>query len=63
MRSIYAKEREFLEQFITVLTHIESEYPTDAFFFEVIPVPPPNIRPVRIRLIEKTSDTNKTRRI
>lgn len=36
-----------MEQFLSVLTNIKCEYPTDVFFFEVIPVPPPNVRPVR----------------
>lgn len=48
MRNIWAEEQEFLEQFVSVLTDINSEYPTDAFFFEVIPVPPPNVRPVSV---------------
>lgn len=46
MRNIWAHEREFLGQFISVLSDIQSDNPTDVFFFEVIPVPPPNVRPV-----------------
>lgn len=47
LRNIWTKESDFLEQFISVLTDIKCEYPTDAFFLEVISVPPPNVRPVR----------------
>lgn len=51
MRNIWKEEQEFLEQFISVLSDIKTDNPTDAFFFEVIPVPPPNVRPVRLRYL------------
>nr|XP_022906848.1 DNA-directed RNA polymerase I subunit RPA1 [Onthophagus taurus] len=46
LRSLYKNEKNFLHQLAPVLKTVKSENPTDIFFFEVIPVPPPNVRPV-----------------
>lgn len=46
LRQIWQKEKDFLQEFVSVLKDIKIEHPTDVFFFEVIPVPPPNVRPV-----------------
>ncbi|CAH1164054.1 unnamed protein product [Phaedon cochleariae] len=64
MRNIWKEEKYFLRQLVSVLAEIDIENPTDAFFFEVIPVTPPNLRPVNIvndRVLEnKQSQTYKT---
>lgn len=46
MRKIWAAEKEFLKHLLSVLDDIDIEHPTDVFYFEAIPVPPPNVRPV-----------------
>lgn len=46
MRQIWAEEEEFLGHILSVLNGVKCEHPTDVFFFEVIPVPPTNVRPV-----------------
>nr|XP_023017078.1 uncharacterized protein LOC111506283 [Leptinotarsa decemlineata] len=46
MRNIWKNEKDFLVQLISVLSDITMEHPTDALFFEVLPVPPNNVRPV-----------------
>ncbi|KAL3272242.1 hypothetical protein HHI36_022725 [Cryptolaemus montrouzieri] len=49
MREIWKKEKELLRNVVSVLEKIEGEEnPTDIFYFEVLPVPPPNVRPVNI---------------
>ncbi|CAG9861401.1 unnamed protein product [Phyllotreta striolata] len=60
MRRIWKEERELIEQLISVLTDINIENPTDAFYYEVLPVPPPNIRPVNFvngRVLENKQST------
>ncbi|KAG5891414.1 hypothetical protein JTB14_031480 [Gonioctena quinquepunctata] len=64
MRDIWKNEKEFLQQLVSVLTDVKTEHPTDAFYFEVLPVTPSNLRPVNMvndRLLEnKQSQTYKT---
>ncbi|CAH2001255.1 unnamed protein product [Acanthoscelides obtectus] len=64
MRKIWVSEKSFLEHLLPVLQDIRAEHPTDVFYFTVIPVPPPNIRPVNFmngRMLEnKQSQTYKT---
>ncbi|KAI4454954.1 dna-directed rna polymerase [Holotrichia oblita] len=45
LRSLWGNDRDVLVQLVPVLSMVESQYPTDVFFFKVIPVPPPNVRP------------------
>lgn len=46
MRKIWIQENELMQQLVPVLKNMTCEEPTDVFFFEVVPVPPPNLRPV-----------------
>ncbi|XP_057669657.1 DNA-directed RNA polymerase I subunit RPA1 [Diorhabda carinulata] len=46
MRKIWIAEKDFLKHLMSVLDDIDIEHPTDVFYFDVIPVPPPNVRPV-----------------
>lgn len=46
LRKIWEMEKNLLMEVIPLLKTIKSEYPTDIFFFDVIPVTPPNMRPV-----------------
>ncbi|XP_059472140.1 DNA-directed RNA polymerase I subunit RPA1 [Neocloeon triangulifer] len=46
MRSIWLNEQEFLETLFPVLKRNDMQFPTDLFFLEVLPVIPPNCRPV-----------------
>lgn len=48
MRAIWQQENELMLQLVPVLKNMRSEDPTDVFFFEIVPVPPPNLRPVKI---------------
>ncbi|XP_036139810.1 DNA-directed RNA polymerase I subunit RPA1 isoform X2 [Monomorium pharaonis] len=48
LRRLWENERDFLEIIVPCLELIDIEYPTDVFFFEVIPVLPPIVRPVNI---------------
>ncbi|KAJ8970269.1 hypothetical protein NQ317_017164 [Molorchus minor] len=48
MKKIWRAEKEFLQQFISVLTDIEGENPTDALYMDIIPVPPPCVRPMNM---------------
>ncbi|KAK9892524.1 hypothetical protein WA026_020509 [Henosepilachna vigintioctopunctata] len=49
MREIWKQEKELLQNVISVLRSVESqEYPTDIFYFDILPVPPPNVRPVNV---------------
>jgi len=46
LRELWKNEKNFLKIIIPCLKSISIEYPTDVFFFEVIPVLPPIVRPV-----------------
>ncbi|CAK9825352.1 DNA-directed RNA polymerase I subunit RPA1 [Anthophora retusa] len=46
LRNLWQKEKEFLKVIIPCFGMVDIEYPTDVFFFEVIPVLPPIVRPV-----------------
>ncbi|XP_011861692.1 PREDICTED: DNA-directed RNA polymerase I subunit RPA1 [Vollenhovia emeryi] len=46
LRQLWKNEKDFLEIIIPCLELVDIEYPTDVFFFEVIPVLPPIVRPV-----------------
>lgn len=46
MRRLWNNERNFLQIIIPCLELVDIEYPTDIFFFEVVPVLPPIVRPV-----------------
>ncbi|KAJ8913639.1 hypothetical protein NQ315_007356 [Exocentrus adspersus] len=64
LRNIWEAEREFVEEIASVLKNVEAEYPTDVFYFDVIPVPPPNVRPVNIvnaRILENKQTMTYTR--
>ncbi|CAG9831713.1 unnamed protein product [Diabrotica balteata] len=61
LRDIWRQEKEFLQQLVSVLSNVDCEHPTDAFYFEVIPVPPPNVRPVNLvngRVLENKQSTS-----
>lgn len=47
MRQIWEVEKDLLVEVIPLLKEINTQYPTDVFFFDVIPVTPPSMRPVR----------------
>ncbi|XP_066591152.1 DNA-directed RNA polymerase I subunit RPA1 [Prorops nasuta] len=46
MRKIFLNEKDFMELIIPCLGMVDIKHPTDVFFFEVIPVLPPIVRPV-----------------
>lgn len=46
LRQLWNNEKDFLKIILPCLELIDIEYPTDVFFFEVIPVLPPTVRPV-----------------
>ncbi|XP_039302189.1 DNA-directed RNA polymerase I subunit RPA1 isoform X2 [Solenopsis invicta] len=46
LRRLWENERDFLKIIVPCLELVDIEYPTDVFFFEVIPVLPPIVRPV-----------------
>lgn len=46
MRSLWANDKDLLMEIIPVLKRINTENPTDIFYFDILPVPPPNVRPV-----------------
>ncbi|XP_071637710.1 DNA-directed RNA polymerase I subunit RPA1 isoform X2 [Temnothorax longispinosus] len=46
LRQLWNNERDFLKIIVPCLKLVDIEYPTDVFFFEVIPVLPPIVRPV-----------------
>lgn len=48
LRKFWENEKDFLKVIMPCLESVEIEYPTDIFFFEVIPVPPPIARPVNV---------------
>lgn len=48
LRKLWNNENNFFKIIVPCLDLIDIEYPTDIFFFEVIPVLPPIVRPVNI---------------
>jgi len=46
LRQLWNNEKDFLQIIVPCLELVDIEYPTDIFFFEVIPVLPPIVRPV-----------------
>ncbi|KYN05970.1 DNA-directed RNA polymerase I subunit RPA1 [Cyphomyrmex costatus] len=48
LRKIWNNERDFLKIIVPCLELVDIEYPTDIFFFEVIPVLPPIVRPMNL---------------
>jgi len=46
LRQLWNNEKDFLKIIVPCLELVDIEYPTDIFFFEVIPVLPPIVRPV-----------------
>lgn len=46
LRKLWEYEKDFLKVIIPCFGMVDIEYPTDIFFFEVIPVLPPIVRPV-----------------
>lgn len=46
LRKLWQNEKNFLKVIIPCFGMVDIEYPTDIFFFEVIPVLPPIVRPV-----------------
>ncbi|KOC69722.1 DNA-directed RNA polymerase I subunit RPA1 [Habropoda laboriosa] len=46
LRNLWQNEKEILKVIIPCFGMVDIEYPTDIFFFEVIPVLPPIVRPV-----------------
>ncbi|XP_076249165.1 RNA polymerase I subunit RpI1 [Calliopsis andreniformis] len=46
LRKLWENEKDFLKVIIPCFGMVDIEYPTDIFFFEVIPVLPPIVRPV-----------------
>ncbi|XP_076647337.1 RNA polymerase I subunit RpI1 [Halictus rubicundus] len=46
LRNLWQNEKDFLKVIIPCFGMVDIEYPTDIFFFEVIPVLPPIVRPV-----------------
>ncbi|KAK3927796.1 DNA-directed RNA polymerase I subunit RPA1 [Frankliniella fusca] len=48
LRKLWVNEKEFMSEIMPVLKHRNIEHPIDIFFFDVIPVPPPNVRPVNL---------------
>ncbi|KAI4500568.1 hypothetical protein M0802_004530 [Mischocyttarus mexicanus] len=46
LRKVWQHEKDFIKVIIPCLNDINIEYPTDVFFFNVIPVLPPIVRPV-----------------
>ncbi|XP_076749150.1 RNA polymerase I subunit RpI1 [Xylocopa sonorina] len=46
LRNLWQNEKDFLKVIVPCFGMVDIEYPTDIFFFEVIPVLPPVVRPV-----------------
>jgi len=46
LRKIWRNEKEFVTALSPVLDNCDMEHPTDIFFFDMLPVPPPKMRPV-----------------
>ncbi|KAL1509795.1 hypothetical protein ABEB36_004477 [Hypothenemus hampei] len=49
LREIWNIEQDLIKLIVPVLNDVQMEHPTDAFFFNVIPVPPPVVRPLNIQ--------------
>ncbi|KAK5638056.1 hypothetical protein RI129_012351 [Pyrocoelia pectoralis] len=45
LQQIWENEKDFLQEVVPVLANLKVPYPTDTFYFNVIPVTPPNARP------------------
>lgn len=52
LQRLWHNEKEFMAEVMPVLKHCQIQHPTlvptDLFFFDVIPVPPPNVRPINV---------------
>ncbi|XP_069690249.1 DNA-directed RNA polymerase I subunit RPA1-like isoform X6 [Periplaneta americana] len=46
LRKLWQNEKNFMCALLPVLEYCDTQYPTDALFLTVIPVPPPKMRPV-----------------
>ncbi|GLV36874.1 Son of sevenless [Carabus blaptoides fortunei] len=46
MRNLWDNDKELLLEIVPVLKRLNIKYPTDVFYFAIVPVPPPNVRPV-----------------
>ena len=46
LRKLWLNEKEMLKVFVPLLESVNSPYPTDIFFYNIIPVPPPIVRPI-----------------
>ncbi|XP_015182840.1 PREDICTED: DNA-directed RNA polymerase I subunit RPA1 [Polistes dominula] len=46
LRKLWQNEEDFIKMIIPCLSNVKEEYATDIFFFDVIPVLPPIVRPV-----------------
>ncbi|PNF38093.1 DNA-directed RNA polymerase I subunit RPA1, partial [Cryptotermes secundus] len=46
LRKIWKNEKEFMSALSPLLESCDMEHPTDSFFLDMIPVPPPKVRPV-----------------
>ncbi|XP_066149248.1 DNA-directed RNA polymerase I subunit RPA1 isoform X2 [Euwallacea fornicatus] len=60
LREIWTNEEELMKIIAPVLNHIDTLNPTDAFYYSVIPVAPPNLRPVNFvngRVVENSQTT------
>lgn len=53
LNKIYEQEMDLMKEIIAVLAGIDSENPTDVFYWDIIPVIPPNMRPVSPLLYTK----------
>ena len=51
LRQVWQKDQQVLRCLFHFLSDSGSEYPTDAFFIEVVPVPPSKFRPVSALLL------------
>lgn len=47
LRQMFEQEKDLMKEIISVLAGIDTENPTDIFYWDIIPVLPPNVRPVR----------------
>ncbi|RZB40094.1 DNA-directed RNA polymerase I subunit RPA1 [Asbolus verrucosus] len=48
MRRIWEAEKDLMKEIISVLAGIDNDNPTDVFYWDIIPVIPPSMRPVNI---------------
>ena len=51
LRQVWQKDQQVLRCLFHFLSDSGSDYPTDAFFIEVVPVPPSKFRPVSALLL------------